>query len=113
MPDSWKISSTILIVPKANKPSYTIAKSWRLIQLQLILAKTMERIITNKLTNLNLLPDNMYGGRKNYGTRDAIQALDTFVESNRNRNICITALDVEGGFDNLETSNLPVIIANG
>jgi len=102
MPDSWKRSSTILIVPKANKPSYTIAKSWRPIQLQLILAKTMERIITNKLTNLNLLPDNMYGGRKNYGTRDAIRALDTFVESNRNRNICITALDVEGGFDNLD-----------
>jgi len=101
MPNSWKTSSTILI-PKANKPSYTTAKSWRPIQLQSILAKIMERIITNKLTNLDLLPDNMYGGRKNYGTTDAIQALDTFVESNKDRNVCITALDVEGGFDNLD-----------
>ena len=101
MPNSWKISSTILI-PKANKPSYTMAKSWRPIQLQSILAKIMERIITNKLTNLNLLPHNMYGGRKNYNTTDAIQAGDTFVESNKNRNVCITALDVEGGFDNLD-----------
>ena len=84
MPNSWKSSSTILI-PKANKPSYTMGKSWRPIQLLSILAKIMGRIITNKLTNLNLLlPDNMYGGRKNYGTMDAIQALDTFIESNKN-----------------------------
>ena len=67
-----------------------------------ILANIMERIITSKLTNLNLLPDNMYGGRKNYGTTDAIQALDTCVENNKNRNVCIMALDVEGGFDNLD-----------
>jgi len=101
MPNSWKTSSTILI-PKANKPTYTTAKSWRPIQLQSILAKVMERIITSKLTSLDLLPDNMYGGRKNYGTTDAIQALDTFIESNKDQNVCITALDVEGGFDNLD-----------
>ena len=28
--------------------------------------------------------------------------MDTFVESNKDRNVCITALDVEGGFDNLD-----------
>jgi len=101
MPEQLKASSTILI-PKANKSSYTIAQSWRPIQLQLILAKLMERIITDRLTNLNLLPDNMYGVRKGNGTTDAIQALDIFVTNNKHRNVCLTALDVEGGFDHLE-----------
>ena len=101
MPNSWETSFMILI-PKANKPSYTTAKSWRPIQLQSILAKVMERSITSKLTSPDLLPHNMYGGRKNYGTTDAIQALDTFIESNKDRNVCIRALDVEGGFDNVD-----------
>ena len=100
MPDSWKTSCTILI-PKAKKASYTVAKSWRPIQLQWILAKVMERIITERLANLNLLPDNMFGGRKKNGTTDAIQALDTFVGNNKHRNIALTALDIEGGFDHL------------
>jgi len=63
MPNSWKTSYPILI-PKSNQPSYMTAKSWRPIQLQSILAKVMERIITNKLTSLDLLPDNMYGEKK-------------------------------------------------
>jgi len=98
MPESWKNSSTILI-PKAKKPSYMIAKSWRPIQLQSILGKLIERIVTLRLVNLKLLPDNMYGGRKRYGMMDMIQALDTFVNNNKHRNICLTVLDVAGGFD--------------
>jgi len=39
----------------------------------------------------------MFGGRKSNGTTDAIQALNHFVEKNKGRNICLTALDVEGG----------------
>ena len=62
----------------------------------------MERIITDRRTNLNLLPDNRYGGRKRNGTTDAIQALHTLVTNNKHRNVCLTTLDVEGGFDHLE-----------
>jgi len=102
MPKSWKTSSTILIL-KAKKAFkfYTVAKSWRPIQLQSILAKVMERIITDKLANHRLLPENMHGGRKNYGTTDAIQALDTFIADNKHRNVVFTALNVEGGFNHL------------
>jgi len=109
MPEQWKTSFTILI-PKAKKASYTIAKSWRPIQLQSILAKLMEGIITLGLANLKILPDNMYGGRKSYGTTDAIQALDTFVNNNKHRNICLTTQDVEGGFDHLRLSRTCDII---
>ena len=40
--DTGKNSNTILI-PKAKKATYTVAKSWRPVQLQSILAKVLER----------------------------------------------------------------------
>jgi len=109
MPEPWKTSFTI-VIPKAQKASYIIAKSWRPIQLQSILAKLMERIIALGLAKLKLLPDNMYGGRKSYGTTDAIQPLDTFLNNTKHRNICLTTLDVEGGFDHLRLSRTCDII---
>jgi len=100
IPASWKTSYTILI-PKARKESYTNAKSWRPIQLQLILAKVLERVVVSRLAKLDLLTPNMFGGSKKSGTTDAIQNLDDFVQTHRNHNICLSALDVEGGFDHL------------
>ena len=101
IPASWKTSNTILI-PKARKESYTNAKSWRPIQLQSILAKVLERVIVARLARLDLLTPNMFGGRKGSGTTDAIQALDNFVQNHRGYNICLSALDIEGGFDHLD-----------
>ena len=100
IPDVWKTSDTILI-PKARKESYSDAKSWRPIQLQSILAKVLERVIVTRLAKLDLLEANMFGGRKKSGTTDAIQALDDFVQSHHGYNICLSALDIEGGFDHL------------
>jgi len=101
IPDSWKTSTTILI-RKAIKDSYRQAKSWRLIQLQSILSKILERVIVAKLSDHRLLSPRMFGGRKSNGTTDAIQALNDFVVKNKGRNVCLTALDVEGGFDHLD-----------
>jgi len=101
IPAGWKTSDTILI-PKARKETYTNAKSWRPIQLQLILAKVLERVIVARLATLNLLTNNMFGGRKKSGTTDAIQALDDFVQTQPGYKICLSALEVEGGFDHLK-----------
>jgi len=101
IPPSWKSSSTILI-PKLNKPAYTIAKSWRPIQLQSILAKVLERAVVDRIARLDILPDNMYGGRKRFGTTDAIQKLNDIVMNNPKGHTCFTALDIEGGFDHLD-----------
>jgi len=100
IPDSWKTSTTILI-RKAKKDSYKQAKSWRPIQLQSILSKILERVIVAKLADLRLLSPRMFGGRKSNGTRDAIQALNDFVQKNKGKNICLKALDVEGGYEHL------------
>jgi len=96
LPSSWKSSSTILI-PKLNKPAYTIAKSWRPIQLQSILAKVLERAVVDRIARLDILPDNMYGGRNRFGTTDAIQRLNDIVTGNPKEYTCFTALDIERG----------------
>jgi len=75
IPDTWKTSNTILN-PKAKKATYTVAKSWRPIQLQSILAKVLERAAVQRIADLGLLQKNIYGGRKQHGTTDAIQALN-------------------------------------
>jgi len=90
IPDSWKTSTTIL-VRKAKKDSYK-------------LAKILERVVVAQLVDLRLLSPRMFGGRKSNSTTDAIQALNDVVEKNEGRNICLTALDVEGGFDHLNLS---------
>ena len=100
IPASWKASNTILI-PKARKPTYTVAKSWRPIQVQSILAKILERAAVQRIADLGLLETNMYGGRKKNGTTDAIQALNDAVTNDYAPYTCLTTLDIEGGFDNL------------
>jgi len=101
IPSSWKSSSTVLI-PKLNKPAYTIAKSWRPIQLQSILAKVLERAVVDRIARLDILPDNMDGGRKRFGTTDAIQKLNDIVTNDSKDHTCFTALHIEGGFDHLD-----------
>jgi len=101
IPSSWKSSSTILI-PKLNKPAYTIAKSWRPIQLQSILAKVLERAVVDRIARFDILPDNMYRGRKRFCTMDAIQKLNDIVMNNPKGHTCFTALDIEGEFNHLD-----------
>jgi len=54
----------------------------------------------------------MYGGRKKNGTTDAIQALDTVVSSGSHPHVCITTLDIEGGFDHLPMEKVCQTLAN-
>jgi len=110
IPNAWKVSNTILI-PKAKKARYNVAKSWRPIQLQSILAKVLERPAVQRIGDLGLLEDNMYGGRKQNGTTDAIQTLNDTRTNNPGRYTCLTALDIEGGFDHLQLDKVSRTIA--
>jgi len=110
IPDTWKASNPILI-PKAKKATYTVAKSWRPIQLQSILAKILERAAVRRIADLGLLENNMYGGRKQNGTTDPLQALNDAMTNNPGSYTCLTALDIEGGFDNRQMNKVCQTIA--
>ena len=47
-PRNWKMA-TVVPIPKANKSSYTIPKSWRSIHLLNVVSKTLERIVLARL----------------------------------------------------------------
>ena len=111
IPTTWKTSRTILI-PKAKKETYNVAKSWRPIQLQSILAKVLERVVAIKIGQLDILSGNMFGGRKGAGTTDAIQSLMDFVNEHEGYNISLTALDIEAGFDRLNMDRTCEIISD-
>jgi len=110
IPDTWKASNTILI-PKAKKATYTAAKSWGPIQLQSILAKVLERAAVQRMADLGILETNMYGGRKQNGTTDAIQAINDTITNNPGSYTCLSTLDVKEGLDHLQLDKVCQTIA--
>ena len=112
-PRSWK-TATIIPIPKANKPTYTVPKSWRSIHLLNVVSKTLERIVLSRLqtpsplTTPDPLGPSQFGSRINRGTSDAMQAYTRWMEAahSRNQYITLVATDIEGGFDQVHPSKL-------
>ena len=80
-PQQWK-RAIIVPIPKANKPCYTVPKSWRSIHLLSVVSKTLERIVLARLqqsernsTSTSPLGPTQFGSREKRGTADAMQAL--------------------------------------
>ena len=113
-PRSWKLA-TVVPIPKANKPSYTVPKSWRSIHLLNVVSKTLERIVLARL-QLKDSPDDptppmgptQFGSRESRGTSDAMQCLTGWLENAHSKNhyFSLIATDIEGGFDKVLPSHL-------
>ena len=118
-PRLWK-TATIIPIPKAKKPTYTVSKSWRSIHLLNVVSKTLERIVLSRLQNpgsqdpTEPLGPSQFGSRINRGTSDAMQAYTQWMESARARQHYVTliAADIEGGFDRVLPSKLPLTDIN-
>ena len=61
---------------------------------------------------MDILNENMFGGRKRVGTTDAIQNLMDFISEHKDHNISLTALDIEAGFDRLDMDRTCKIISD-
>lgn len=113
-PRNWKIA-TVVPIPKANKPTYTIPKSWRSIHLLNVVSKTLERIVFACL-QLKDSPDNptppmsptQFGSRESRGTSDAMQCLTRWKENAHSKKhyVSLIATNIEGGFDKVLPSCL-------
>ena len=111
-PPSWK-KATIVPIPKANKPTYTVPKSWRSIHLLNVVSKTLERIVLSRLQSSQPgLPDplgpSQFGSRINRGTSDAMQALLRWKDNAHAHGhyVTLVAADIEGGFDKVHPDRL-------
>ncbi|KAF8730031.1 hypothetical protein AX14_005795 [Amanita brunnescens Koide BX004] len=99
--------SVSVIIPKLNKPDYTIPKAYRLIALLNILGKLLTKILANRLQHdaaqYNILHRDQYGGIQGHSTIDVGLVLADFISEHRERgwHSSACALDVVQFFPSL------------
>ena len=101
-PSMWK-SGKICPVPKKG-PSSSI-KNYRPVCLASNIGKVVEAVVRSRVTDYidNLLPENMFGFRKNRSTCDALISLIDTVRGHRanGKKVAILCLDATAAFDTL------------
>lgn len=121
-PACWKESIGI-ILPKPNKPDYTIPKAYRVISLLNCLGKVLEKVYATRLAYLanttDLLHPTQIGGRKQRSAIDAALLLLNEIQQARNSRkasstVISTAafLDIKGAFDHVDKARLLGIFRN-
>jgi hypothetical protein len=107
-PKCWRTAITC-IIPKPNKPSYSIAKAYRPITLLNCLAKALEKVIATRLAywaNISgdsILHRDQLRGRPQRSAIDTAMALAVHVDAGWNDSLMTSALflDICGAFDNV------------
>jgi len=113
LPQSYRESTTIAL-RKEGKKDYSLPSSYRPIALENTLAKLVEKILADQITEAaeehNLLPWNQMGARKMRSTLSALELLTSCVQTAwRARPGCVVSmlsLDLEGAFDNVSHERL-------
>ena len=99
--------STSVIIPKPNKPDYTIPKAYRPIALLNTLGKLLTKILANRLQHdaaeFNILHRDQFGGIQGHSTIDAGLVLTDFISEHRERgwHTSACAIDVAQFFPSL------------
>jgi hypothetical protein len=103
-PKIWK-KGIIKIIPKPNKPDYREPDAYRPITLISVLAKVLEKLLTNRITHYlhqnSRISEKQFGFTKQKSTEDAIHSLIKFVKSAYERKgfALIISLDINGAFN--------------
>ena len=103
-PDELKMAEVIPIHKSKEKH---IATNYRPISLISNLAKMLEKLIYNRITNFinkcEILAKNQYGLRKNKSTKDALSLITNTIydKLDKNTSIAITFLDLAKAFDSV------------
>ncbi|UYV83340.1 hypothetical protein LAZ67_23000632 [Cordylochernes scorpioides] len=103
-PDYWK-NSFVKIIPKGDKTSYDVSKSYRPISLLSNISKIFEHVIKNKLTTFydenNLMSHRQHGFSRHKSTITAMKELtETILEHKQRELTALIAVDLSGAFDN-------------
>jgi len=105
----WHEARTVLI-QKAGKDDYQMAKAWRMIHLLPTVAKVIDRIILRRMENDVVLGDTQYGSRKGRSCHDRVKQMMEFLKYHKNSHRAVITMDVECGFDNIKTNLLVDIL---
>ncbi|KJZ71458.1 hypothetical protein HIM_09144 [Hirsutella minnesotensis 3608] len=112
-PKAWKEAIGI-ILPKLNKPDYSVPKAYRVISLLNCLGKTLEKLYATRLSYLanttGLLSPSQLGGRKQRSAIDTALLLLHHIqkeqESNKRAITSTLLLDIKGAFDYVSKEQL-------
>jgi len=103
--EDWHTAEVVLIA-KADKPTYAVVKSWRMIHLLPTMAKTAERVILSRIAMQVQLDNTQLGSRVKRGCYDMIATVYEFFRHNQGMRCAMLSMDVEGGFDNVVIDDL-------
>jgi hypothetical protein len=110
-PRSWR-EATTAIIPKTNKPDYSLVKAYCLIALLNCMGKILETLMATRLAQMveahHLLHPDQIGGRPQCSAINAAMALMHEIESNAGTKWVTSALflDIRGAFDNVSAACL-------
>lgn len=110
-PCTWKTAKGILL-RKQGKPTYSVAKAYRVISLLSCLGKVVERAVATWIASYcetnEIFHRGQFGCRRGRGTSDAVAQLVAKVENawSRKRIALALLLDVKGAFDRVNKQRL-------
>jgi hypothetical protein len=110
-PCAWKTAKGVLL-RKQGKPTYAVAKAYRVISLLSCLGKVVERavatLIASHCETNNIFHQGQFGCRQGRGTSDAVARLVSRVEDawDKKRTGLALLLDVKGAFDRVNKKQL-------
>ena len=113
--DAWK-RLIMVIIPKPNKPSYSVSGAYCPIQLLECLGKLLEKIVAKRLmfdcSHYHLIPPEQFGGVASASCIDVGLSLTHDIEYALNHNLqaSLLTIDVKGFFDNINHEHLVAIL---
>ena len=108
----------VVVLPKPQRPDYSLPKAYRPISLLECCGKLLEKIVAKRfLSDINLyslLPNNQFGSRDYHSAVDAAMCLAHQVEGALSAGHCaaVVLFDISGFFDNLNVDRLVSITQN-
>ncbi|KAF8638112.1 hypothetical protein AX14_010227 [Amanita brunnescens Koide BX004] len=113
---SYFKDSISVIIPKPNKPDYSIPKAYRPIALLNTLGKLLTKILANRLQHdaaqYSILHRDQFGGIQGHSTIDAGLVLTDFISEHRERgwHTSVCAIDVAQFFPSLSHAVMGAIL---
>lgn len=110
-PRVWKTAKGILL-RKQGKPTYAVAKAYRVISLLSCLGKIVEKVAATWIASYcetnGVFHKGQFGCRQGRSTSDAVAKLVTFVEDawQRKQTVLTLLLDIKGAFDRVNKRQL-------
>ena len=116
-PQCWK-EAVVAVIPKPDKPNYSIAKAHRPISLLETMSKLLEKAVAKRFQHdivaHELIPTNQFGGRMHSSCLDAGLTLIHDVQTAHAAGLKagILLFDVKGFFDHVNHARLTAILEN-